>query len=236
VSRWYLEDKGIHKEMFAAMTREEISFLSPSLYVCTYTVHHMRQGCVVPVQLLMNTARRHQGGAGAAWLATQAASILQLYQLSWPCTRRIFACLLYQDVWLADQSLCTYRLRFFFFGCCFWLALGCGVALVPPGLCSSPHRCAIAIGGGPFRAYGCDREDVISRTILATLTRRLLLLLTRVAADSILARGHMSIHKRTYIHYSTQHSTAPEALVPTRILSPVTPPSLMPMRPSPTHW
>jgi hypothetical protein len=114
VSRWYLEDKGIHKEMFAAMTREEIFFLPPSLYVCTYTVHHMRQGCIVPVQLLMNTARRHQGGAGAAWLATQAASILQLYQLSWPFTRRTFACLLYQDVWLADQSLCTYRLRFFF--------------------------------------------------------------------------------------------------------------------------
>jgi hypothetical protein len=58
VSRWYLEDKGIHKEMFAAMTREKIFFLPPSL--CTYTFpYHMRQGCVVPVQLFLRDTNEH---------------------------------------------------------------------------------------------------------------------------------------------------------------------------------
>jgi hypothetical protein len=166
VSRWYLEDKGIHKETFAAMTREEIFFLPPSLYVCTYTVHHMRQGCVVPVQLLMNTARRHQGGAGAAWLATQAASILQLYQLSWPCTRRIFACLLYQDVWLADQSLCTYRLRFFFqllllAGTGLWRGFGAPrLVLFSSPVCDCDWRRSIQ--GVWMRQGGCYFEDDFS--------------------------------------------------------------------------
>jgi len=112
----------------------------------------------------MNTARqagRRQGGAGAAWLATQAASILHAAPTvlaMHPKDFRLFAI----------SGLCGLQINLFvhidsgfFFSCCFWLALGCGVALVPAGLCFT----GVQIGGCPFTAYGCDREDDVSRAI-----------------------------------------------------------------------
>ena len=151
--------------MFAAMTRENYS--SSCLPTCIYTYTHCHITCDKAVlypcncssEAPMNTARRrrqagrHQGGAGTAWLAAQAAQSFTLHQLSWPYTRRIRLSAISGRV--ACRSISLYISTQDFFQLLLWAGTGLRRRFGDPGLCS----CSSPV---------CRLEEVHSRRMDAT--------------------------------------------------------------------